>query len=193
MLVEVGQQLRGREAQQRLVGRNEQRFARDAGPGPARLLQHRVADDHETHRVEHPRAPLPVQLPPAKGADELDQPGVGEGDDSAALVEDGQQVAQRAAPAAFARDLRGMARIQHRLGARKGDPGERVEQVVPVARAGRDLAARVHAQLVIRVLRAREGEPHRPAARRAQRGAELAREQVEALGVGPILVPHQAR
>ncbi|MGA7984125.1 MAG: hypothetical protein WCA01_02980 [Burkholderiales bacterium] len=169
--VEVGQQLRGREAQQRLVGRNEKRLARDAGPGPARLLEHGVADDHEAHRFQHVGAPLPEQFLPAKSAHEFDQPRVGAGDDRAAFVENRQQIAQWAAPAAFARNLCGMARVEHRLGARKGDPSERVEKVVPVARARRDFTARMHAQLVVRVFGPRRDEPHRFAARRAGRGA----------------------
>ncbi|MFZ1908527.1 MAG: hypothetical protein WAU52_05530 [Burkholderiales bacterium] len=144
-MIELGKQLRGREAQQRLVDRNEKRLARNAGPGFARLLEHGVADDHEAHRFDQVRAPFPEQFPPAKSADEFDQRRVGKGDDRTALVENRQQIAQWAAPPAFARDLRGMARVEHRLGARKGDPGERVEKVVPVARTCRDLAARMHA------------------------------------------------
>ncbi|HMA87703.1 MAG TPA: hypothetical protein VKP89_03045 [Burkholderiales bacterium] len=109
----------GGGVEQRGSHRHEERLAGDAGPRAARLLEHRVADDDEAQAVQHLFAPPPEQLTPAEAADQLDQGRLAERHDDTALVEDGQQVAQRAALAALARDLGRVPGVQRRLDARK--------------------------------------------------------------------------
>ncbi len=78
--------------------------------------------------------------------------------DRAAFVEDGQHVAQPAAPAAFSRDLGGMHGVDARLGPRERQPGERVEQVVPVVRTGLHPAGLEQVNFVVGIGRGRRNE-----------------------------------
>jgi len=119
---------------------NEQGLASDPGPGLERLFQHRVAQHHESHCRPHALALFPEQLLPAELPDQGVQFLIGAGHQRASFVEDGEQVAQPAALAVLMRDLRGVQGVDARLGARKRQPAQGVEQVVAVLRPGLHLA-----------------------------------------------------
>jgi hypothetical protein len=81
--------------------------------------------------------------------------------DRAAFVEDRQHVAQPPALAALARDFRGVHCVDPRLGFRKRQPGESVEQVVPVVRPRLYMAGLENMDFVVRVGRRGRDEADR--------------------------------
>src|SRR5688572_27122947 len=148
------------------AGPHDERLARNTRPGLRRFLQRRVAEDADAHPLAYPLAMLPEQLLPAHLLQERNQPAVLALDDGATLVEYREQVAQPAAPAALARDLGGVHRIDARLAARKGEPDERVEEIVQVVRPRLDASGLIDFDLVVRVFRGGRDEVQRLAALR---------------------------
>ncbi|HEX2197376.1 MAG TPA: hypothetical protein VHG88_01965 [Burkholderiales bacterium] len=138
-----------------------------------------MAEYGEAHGAQHPLALVPEQLLPAKAAHHLDQVRLRARHDHAALVQQCEQVALASAPPALTRNRSGVQSVEPRLGARKGQPRERVEQVVAACSAGEDAAGLEYVYLVIRVRRLRRHEAHRPPAFGAQ--ARLLGERVQAL------------
>jgi hypothetical protein len=101
-------------------------------------------------------------------------------DDRAALIEDRQQVAQRATRSfRLAWQLPRVQRVDARLGEREGEPGEGVEPVMQAVGPGGDAAGLEDADFVLGILGAGRNEAHRL----ATFGAHAARfgESVEAL------------
>jgi hypothetical protein len=107
-------------------------------------------------------ASFPEQLLPAALPDQRVQPFVGARHQRATFVEDGQQVAQPAAPPAFARHLGGVERVDARLGARKRQPAQRIEQIVPVAGTRLHLPGLEQVDFVVRIRAGRRHEAHGP-------------------------------
>src|SRR5581483_9051432 len=84
----------------------EERLAGNARPGLERLLQHRVSQHHEPHRLLDALSPVPEKLLPAQFAQQAVQLLIAADDDGAAFVEDRQQVAQATTLTALTRDFR---------------------------------------------------------------------------------------
>jgi hypothetical protein len=76
------------------------------------------------------------------------------GDNRSALVEDGQHVAPPPAFAGLVRNLGCVHRVDARLGSRQRQPGERIEEVVPVVRTGLYLPRLEEVNFVVRIGRA---------------------------------------
>jgi len=165
--------------------RDEDRLACDPRPRIQRLLERGMPQHVEPDALKNLHAPFPEELLPAKAAHQSDELRVVALHDRAAFVEQGQQIAPAAAPAALARNLVGVQRIDQRLGPGKGEPGERVEEIVQVVRPRLDPAGFEEMHLVVRVGRSGRHEPHRVAARRAD--IQLARKMIQTLerALGP--------
>src|SRR6185503_5130117 len=93
----VGEPLRG--ARIEIASLEHDRLAGDAGPRIERLLLDGVAEHHDFQLLANPIAVLPEEALPGCSAKEIQQRGVPANHHGPALVEDGQQVAQRTAPA----------------------------------------------------------------------------------------------
>jgi hypothetical protein len=85
----------------------------------------------------------PEELAPAELAHHPDQLFVCAAHDGAAFVEDRQHVPDAPAPALLGRNVLRVQGVDRRFRARKGEPRERVEEVVPVLLARRDAAGLV--------------------------------------------------
>src|SRR5258706_13243856 len=88
-----------------LAAGEDHRLAGDARPRLERLLEHRVAEDDDAHRLLYPLPVLPKKLLPFRGAQERQQFLVAAQYDRPTLVEDRQQVAQRPAASRLLRQL----------------------------------------------------------------------------------------
>jgi hypothetical protein len=119
-----------------------------------------VADDRDFHVGAYALPMRPEELRPLAPAEEVQQCRVVALHDRAALIEDGEQIAQPAAPAAFARDLGGVHGVDARLGARKREPGEGVEEVVQALGPRLHATSLEHLYLVVAVFRAWRNEAH---------------------------------
>src|SRR3954462_5968338 len=96
-------------------------------------------------------SPFPEQLFPAEASHKLNEVGR-RADDRAALIEDGEQIAQTAATSLLARNLGGVHGVDARLGERESQPGERVEEIVQAFRPRLHIARFKKADLVVGVV-----------------------------------------
>ncbi|MDP1613957.1 MAG: hypothetical protein Q8M11_23080 [Sulfuritalea sp.] len=153
---------------------HEQGFATQSDKGRGQGIDAGMAEDHEARRAQQLVATLDEDLAPAMRAQCLPQTGGRTGDDHAAFVELGQCVAQAAARRSSLRARRAqrcyMAPIEYRLGQRKGEPDQRIEQVVPIVEACLDLTGQKGMFFIADRLRRRLDEPQR----RAVAGDQLA-------------------
>ena len=107
--------------------------ARSPGIGLGGLSGRVVAREHEAAIASEVGAAVPEQLLPAEAPDERRETGqrvFGARDDYAALVDQGEQVAQWAAEFAFDAQARHVAGVDGGFGERKRNPDQRVEEVV---------------------------------------------------------------
>ncbi|HEX5613004.1 MAG TPA: hypothetical protein VFX67_10125 [Burkholderiales bacterium] len=105
----------------------------------------------EAQGAQHALAVRPEKLLPLKRADHRFERGIAAPHNRTAFVKEREHVAYTAAPSAFARNLGRMQRVDCSFGARKRKPGERVEQVVPVFRAGGDAPGAMDLHFVVRI------------------------------------------
>src|SRR6266571_4926690 len=108
-----------------------------------------MTQNRDLHRLQQACPVVPEELLPPKAPDECDQRRIVAPDDGAAFVEEGEQIAKAPAMAVLARDLGGMPRVELCLGFREREPGQRVEQIMAVAGAGRHATRLVDAQLIV--------------------------------------------
>ncbi len=128
------------------AGIGKDHLARQAEARLHRLLEHGVTQNDDAEIA----VPLDEQFPPARLAHQSGD-FVAATHDCAAFVEYRQHVAQTTTLAALFGDLRGVHRVDARLGFRECQPGKRVEQVVLVVRARLDTAGFEEMDFVIRV------------------------------------------
>jgi hypothetical protein len=132
-----------------------------------------VAEDDDAHGFQYAVPVVEKERGPRRVLEEGKQLRVFANDDGAALVEDGQQVAKRAATAlGLGRQRARVQRVDARLGLRKSEPGERVEPVVQVFGACRDAAGLIDRDFVVRIIRAGRDKAQRLGAFRFQSGGE---------------------
>ena len=150
MRIERGQPLRQRPLEFFGGDVEDHAFSGHSLVGFERLLVEGVAEQVEAHATNNLLAPAPEQFLPLIAGEQLRQPGIDRGDDHAGFVEQRQRIAHRTARfAAFARlHFAVVMAVDRRLGLGKGDPHQRIEQIVPVAIARQHLAVGEHALLV---------------------------------------------
>src|SRR2546425_218387 len=157
---------------------DDQSLCRYSLIGLERFFIDRVAENVEAHRSQHLRSAPPEQLLPPESAQQGRQLRVRGSDHDPALVEQGQHVAggasQRLAPARP--DLLVVVAGGNRLGFRKREPHERVEQIVPAVRPRLHFSSLEDADFVLGGSRGRHEADRRAAAARDPRvreGVEL--------------------
>ena len=182
---------------------DHQRLRGDALERRERPLEDRVAEDEEAHRARDLGAPFPEQALPLEFGQQLRELGRRARDDDPALVEERRHVARRAARRTVAqpRELVVVQPVEYRLRSREREPGERVEEVVPAPRPGRDLArpedALLHSVGPPCPVRGRRNEGERRAAAAPHIALTRKRVQVvrtrEAVGRQPLeQAPHRS-
>ncbi|MCX7165423.1 MAG: hypothetical protein NTV11_04000 [Rhodocyclales bacterium] len=131
-----------------------------------------MAEDQEARCAQQLGAAQDEHLAPPMRAQALPQPGGGSGHNHAAFIELGQGIAQRPSlvNSLFPRLLQGrnVAPVKGRLGLRKGQPDQRVEQVMPVVRTRRDRAGEGGLLLISPCIRRRHDKIQRHAVARDQ-------------------------
>ena len=109
-----------------------------------------MAEDDEVHRPPHRVALLPEQFVPRKPAQHAFLPGISEGDEETAFINQRQRVAQRTAPVRrVVETILDVQGVDARLGLGEGEPGAGVKGVVPGGGPGLDFAVLVNTALEI--------------------------------------------
>ncbi len=127
----------------------DQRLAAPADVRRQSHLHHRMAQRERRDAAAPVGAARDEQLLPAHIVQRLAQRRIGGGHDHAAFVQQCGRVAQRPAPGLAAGDGPHMAAVQRGFGARPGQPGQRIEPVMPILRTGGHLAGGADMHLVI--------------------------------------------
>ena len=135
--IDVCELCRQRPFQDFARNRKQQTAAGNALVRHQHFFTQRMAEQHETHVAHHIDTPCPEQRPPLVIPQQLQQLRIGGQHDHPTLVKQGQRITHCATAAvagspAVRKNPR-MARIQGRLGPRKRQPDQHIEEIVPAA------------------------------------------------------------